>query len=323
MKLPPFRPQFDPRSFGQNRKFERLFLVHHNFNFIVARGGKFALSCLLWPRFVAPFRWELTRYPITLAGLSPEFLGYKILHLTDLHVGRTRNDYLHSVFQRCLEEKPDLVVITGDLIDYHAGNLELLDPLLTQLTAANVPDGILAIFGNHDYHEYSWRHNGQRSAHRAIHKRLVTLLHHRGIRLLRNESHRVSRNNHDLIIVGLDEMWTDRADPAKAFHGITPADPVICLQHNPDGFEFLKPFPWQYMLCGHTHGGQANFPFLGPMYVPMKHREFIKGHFHFDPLPGQSLPRRTMFVSRGLGYSTPIRLRCRPEATLFTLTSTQ
>ena len=60
--------------------------------------------------------------------------------------------------------------------------------------------------------------------------------------------------------------------------GVTAGDAVVCLQHNPDGVEFLKPFPWQYMLCGHTHGGQADFPIVGPMYVPTgSTREYLKG----------------------------------------------
>ena len=129
-----------------------------------------------------------------------------------------------------------------------------------------------------------------------------------GIRLLRNESYRVKREGAELVVVGLDEMWTDRADAVKAFAGVDAGDAVVCLQHNPDGVEFLKPFPWQYMLCGHTHGGQADFPIVGPMYVPTKHREYLKGLFEFAAVEGQRAERRCMFVSRGLGYPYPIRL---------------
>jgi len=130
-----------------------------------------------------------------------------------------------------------------------------------------------------------------------------------------------SAPHRDLVIVGLDEMWTSLADPHAAFHALSPQDPILCLQHNPDGVEFLKPFPWQAMLCGHSHGGQALFPIVGPLYVPMEHRHYLSGFFRFPPLPDQppALRERLMFVSRGLGHSTPIRFRCPPEATLFTL----
>lgn len=323
--------QFHPPSSGVGRTvraFERLFLSSGTLNAVLSNVGKFFLSSLLWPRYVAPYRWQLTRYPMPFANLHPAFHGYKILQLTDFHVGKTRLDYLLEVVDRSLHEKPDLVVLTGDLIDYFPTALPLLQKLLDRLRhhPHQPPDGFTAIFGNHDYHEYSWRHVGARSARRPIHRKLVQMVHASGIHLLRNERQTLTRHlpgqpPAHFHIVGLDEMWTGRADAAAAFHTLDPQDPILCLQHNPDGIEFLKPFPWQWMLCGHSHGGQALFPGLGALYVPMDHRHYLQGFFHFPPLPGQpsSLEHRTMFVSRGLGHSTPIRLRCPPEATLFTL----
>jgi predicted MPP superfamily phosphohydrolase len=139
------------------------------------------------------------------------------------------------------------------------------------------------------------------------------------VRVLRNERYCIKRGEGKIVVVGLDEMWADLADAEKAFAGTHANDAIVCLQHNPDGVEFLRPYPWQYMLCGHSHGGQANFPVMGPMYVPMRHREYLKGLFEFAALPDQPMKKRWMFVSRGLGYSYPIRMRCRPEATLFTV----
>ena len=153
MTRSPLRPQFDPGTSGKGRRFERLFLLHRRFNNVISILGKLVLSCLIWPRFVAPFRWELTRHAMPLGGIDKAFIGYKILQLSDLHVGKVRLKYLERVFRRCLEEKPDLVVITGDLIDYDVGNVEAIEGLLRPLMEARVPDGVIAIFGNHDYHE--------------------------------------------------------------------------------------------------------------------------------------------------------------------------
>jgi predicted MPP superfamily phosphohydrolase len=304
------------------RGLERLLLNNRPLNIFMSQAAKWMLTALLWPRFIAPYRWQLTRYPMPLA-VDPAFNGYRILQLTDLHAGKTRLSYLQRVIAAALAEKPDLVVITGDLIDYHPDSLVPLQVILRQLSAAQaaIPDGIVAIFGNHDYHEYSWRHVGPRSAQRAVHKRLLHAVQNSGIRLLRNEQFRITRQDATLTLVGLDEMWTERANAAAAFAGIAPDEPVICLQHNPDGIDFLRDFPWQFMLCGHSHGGQANFPFLGSIYVPMENRHYLQGFFHFPLLPGQppALKHRTMFVSRGIGHSTPIRMRCPPESTLFTV----
>jgi predicted MPP superfamily phosphohydrolase len=317
-------PQFDTKKSMARRRFERAFLLHRGFNRFITMCGRAAMTAMIWPRFVAPFRWELTRHAMPLAGLDPVFEGYRILQLTDLHVGRTDVNYLARVFERCLREKPDLIVITGDLIDYDPDSLPILERLLVPLVQAAPRDGVAAIFGNHDYHEYSWRHVGKRSAKRLVHRRLVELLRRVGVRLLLNEQLRVRRVNAvgkevELIVVGMDEMWTNLADADQAFRGLTVRDPVICLQHNPDGVEFLKPYPWQYMLCGHSHGGQANVPLIGPLYLPMEHREYYRGLYRFPALEGQRLKERVMFVSTGLGYSAPIRMCCKPEATVFTV----
>ncbi len=304
------------------RRLERFLTFNRLLNRILSHSAQFALTALIWPRFVAPYRWQLTRHPLKLAGLGPAFGGYKILQLTDLHMRRRRIGQLTRAVDKCLAEKPDLVVITGDLIDYHPNSIPPIRKLLDHIVAAKPPDGVLVIFGNHDYHEYSWRHIGPRSAHRICHLQLVDAVQKSGAILLRNQQHRISRpGSRDLVIVGLDEMWTTLANAPVAFAGLTPADPIICLQHNPDGIAFLEPFPWQFLLCGHSHGGQAHFPFVGPLYIPMERRDLLQGFFNYPLLPGQpaQLGRRQMFVSRGLGQSTPIRLFCPPEATLFTI----
>ena len=61
------RPQFDPAALKNGRLFERWFLTNRFTNRIISAVGKVALTCLIWPRFVAPFRWRLTRYPMPLA----------------------------------------------------------------------------------------------------------------------------------------------------------------------------------------------------------------------------------------------------------------
>lgn len=324
MKIHQRNVRLDRHRDGRPRGLlERILLANRFITVVLSVAAQVALTALLWPRFVAPFRRQLTRHTLPLAGLPAAFYGYRILQLTDLHVGQTSMHYLSGTIACLLAEKPDLVVLTGDLIDYHPRALAPLQDLLRQIVAGAGPDGVLAIFGNHDYHEYSWRHIGARSARRIIHRRLVSIVQEAGITLLRNEQVRIRRGEGHLIVVGMDEMWTGRADAAAAFHGIDPAEPVICLQHNPDGVEFLQPYPWQVMLCGHSHGGQILFPGIGAMYVPMEHRHYLQGFFTFPPAPGQPpAMQRRMFVSRGLGYTTPIRLFCPPEATIFTLAAT-
>ncbi|HVT80040.1 MAG TPA: metallophosphoesterase [Phycisphaerae bacterium] len=315
-------PKYQRNVKLHQRRFERFLTFNRFLNRFLSHSAQLTLTALIWPRYVAPYRWELTRHPLRFAGLGPAFNGYKILHLTDIHMRRRRIAHLMAAAEKCLAEEPDLVVITGDLIDYHPNSIAPIRKWLDRIVAAKPRDGVVVIFGNHDYHEYSWRHIGARSAHRICHRALVDNVEQSGAILLRNEQHRISRpDSQDLIVVGIDEMWTTLADADKAFAGLGPTDPIVCLQHNPDGISFLEPYPWQIMLCGHSHGGQAHFPLLGPLYIPMERRDLLQGFFEWPLLPGQpaALGKRRMFVSRGLGQSTPIRLFCPPEATLFTI----
>ncbi len=306
-------PQFDIHRALRHRPLERLFFHHEIFGPWVKRFGRLSITAMLWPRLVAPYRWSLVHSDMPISGLPQTFHGYKILHLTDFHAGATRQSYLRRVLATAMQAKPDLILISGDLIDYVPAGLPALRELLPLLCA---PDGIFACFGNHDYHEYSWRHVGKRSGHRAIHKRLRLLLAKANVPVLCNQSAAISRGTARLWIVGIDELWTGNADPAAAFAGVAAGEPCICLEHNPDGCVQLQNYPWHWMLCGHSHGGQVVFPMVGPLFVPMEHREWIDGIYHFShPVAGH----QRMYVSRGIGSTIPLRMRCPPESRLFTL----
>jgi uncharacterized protein len=307
------QPQFDVRHTMKGRPLERLILLHHNLGETLKFIAVLGACALVWPRFVAPYRWRFTQLDMPLKNLGAEFNGCRLLQLADLHTGRVRQSYLKQVIKQSVAAKPDLIVITGDLIDYSPAALEKLDELLQLLHA---PDGVVAIFGNHDYREYSWRHVGPRSRHRSIHKRLRVLLERRNVKLLCNQNMTLRRGTSRLRLVGLDELWAGLADPEAAFAGVDADEACICLVHNPDGFSLFRDFPWQWMLCGHTHGGQVNLPLLGSMFVPVENRRFMRGLFEFpDAKPGM----RRLYVSSGVGHGTPVRFRVAPEAVLFTL----
>src|SRR3954447_7868559 len=93
---------------GRKRGFlERVLLANKYVNKTLSWTAQLTLTALIWPRFVAPFKWELTRHTLDLGGLSPAFNGYRILQLSDLHVGQARMSYLARVVEGALLEKPD------------------------------------------------------------------------------------------------------------------------------------------------------------------------------------------------------------------------
>jgi predicted MPP superfamily phosphohydrolase len=307
--------QFDLARDFKRRHLERIIFRHPNLGKAIKCAGRCGLSLLIWPRFIAPFRWHLRHLEARLPNLPPEFIGFKILHLTDLHAGMTRTDYLVRSLKKALEHKPDLIAITGDFIDYRPEALPALDAILPLLKA---PHGVWAVFGNHDYHEYSWRHVGERSSHRVIHRRLRKKLSAAGVGVLCNQSTAVRRKNAVLHLVGLDELWTGRSNPKQAFAGIDPSSTVICLQHNPDAIEALSAYHWDWMLCGHTHGGQVHLPLLGPLFVPVVHRQYLRGIFDLPPAAATG-HRRFALVSTGIGYGLPVRWFVQPESIMITL----
>lgn len=305
--------QFDIGEALKRRPVERLLLTNQVLHGLVTWIGRIGLTAMVWPRFFAPFRCRVTRYPMALPGLDGAFAGYRILFLSDLHIGKAKQGYLRQTLGQIAALRPDLILIGGDLIDYGRESLERLAELLPLFQAT---DGAYTIFGNHDYHEYSWRHVGPRSAKRVIHRRMVAMLEKSPVKLLRNESVTIRRGGGRLQIVGMDEMWCNRLDPQKAFTGIDPAAPTLCVLHNPDGFEYLQQSPWDWLLCGHSHGGQVDVPVAGPIYVPMVHRKLLRGFYAFA---GGREGRRVMFVSTGVGYTKPLRFRVPPEMTVFEL----
>ncbi|MGC8559389.1 MAG: metallophosphoesterase [Phycisphaerae bacterium] len=308
--------QFDLSRDFKKRHLEKIIFRYPRLGAAIKCAGRCGLTLLIWPRWIAPFRWHLRHLESQFPHLPAEFDGFQILHLTDLHSGMTRLEYLKKTLRHAVDQKPDLIVITGDLIDYRPEALHALDAVLPLLKA---PHGVWAIFGNHDYHEYSWRHVGERSSHRAIHRRLLRSLNRHQVHLLRNASAPIRRGTAAITLVGLDELWTGRSDPHAAFAGTGADSVIICLQHNPDAIETLIQFKWDWMLCGHTHGGQVHLPLLGPLFVPIADRRYLRGIFEFPPASNAPTERRYALVSTGIGYSVPVRWFVRPESVLLTL----
>jgi predicted MPP superfamily phosphohydrolase len=262
----------------------------------VATGG--------YARRVSPYHVEYTRVPMPLRGLPETFEGFRMVQVTDLHTGRcTPVSYLQQVIEHVNEMRPDLVCVTGDLVSHDP---DWVDAACNIVAGLKKP--VLVTFGNHDYsptHE-TWASTEVADAMQA---RLQDL----GVTVLRNKSMPIERGGGRIWIVGLEDVWSGRFSPAEAFAGVNIDEPVIALSHSPDSVFALEKFGAQWIVAGHTHGGQLRIPILGPLFLPVKHKEFDKGEFRVG--------RARMYVSRGVGCKVPARFRCRPEVTTFVLTA--
>ena len=241
---------------------------------------------------------EMSRFDIPVAGLPEQFDGYRILHMSDLHVSPF-NPASEVVEQLAAarEVEADLIVFTGDLADRGQDRIEAAAEALVALSAR---DGITAVLGNHD----NWI--GQ--------ERVRAALGRRGVKVLVNEHVIVRRGAGKLYVAGVnDASYTEGDDLPAALEGIPEGDLVVLLSHAPEIVWKTPAGRPAVVLAGHTHGGQIVLPWVGPLYVPSGvPRRYASGLHRLD---GQWL-----FVTRGMGEVFPnLRIGCPREIALLTL----
>lgn len=242
---------------------------------------------------------EISYYTVPLPGLSGALENFKIVHITDIHYPFViHREFLERVKRVVNDEKPDLLVLTGDIITTCAENRMECPEVLGSINSSY---GIFAVLGNHDYCY------GR--------KELREKLHECNITVLRNEHCSVGPMESRILLMGLDDPSTFRDDPELLFRDLPDADVKILLTHSPGALRYLLEKQVHLILIGHTHGGQIRIPFLGALYFPIRAmREYDAGWFR----RGETL----IFVNRGLGFAMiPLRFLCPREFAIITLTS--
>ena len=243
------------------------------------------MSLAVYAAWIEPYWIEVTHHHVT-AALSPPI---KIAHLSDIHtsgLGRREKKLLEVIES----ERPDVIVITGDSININSDYPSLKD-LLTRLKA---PLGVWVVRGNH---EDWWPVSNEPQFFESC-----------GVKLLVNSSAELRAG---VWFVGLDDLFAGSPDLKKAFAGIPESAYKIALFHSPIYFE-TEAGNSNLVLAGHSHGGQVQLPFIGPLYTPPFCGEFIEG---WHELRGTK-----MYVSRGIGTSiVDVRFWCRPEIAIITV----
>jgi predicted MPP superfamily phosphohydrolase len=255
-------------------------------------GGLGAASLAYMRRF-EPARPTLERITLRLPALPPALDGLRIGQITDTHLGLPFTaDNLRWAVEQMRREQPDLIGLTGDLAGLREGIPEI-PPLLSGLHA---PLGVYAVPGNHDYWE------GLADVHAAL---MLA-----DIPLLMNEHRHLRWNGADFWLAGADEIWDGSPNFAAALAGVPRDAFKLLLAHSPDIADNAADYGFAVQLSGHTHGGQLRLPLIGPLARPRYGQRYVMGLYQVGAM--------TLYVSRGLG-GLPMRLLCRPEATIFTL----
>lgn len=243
-------------------------------------------------------RWlRVQRYVLPLRNLPPAFDGYRIVHLSDQHLGVPWTDrFLPQVVQAANRENADLIALTGDLITWSRRG-RITPEVAAPLHDLRARDGVFKVFGNHDYIDPPF---------------VRDLLAGSGITILQNAAHTLQRGDDRIALAGLDDVFWGRPDLPGTLAAIPPGQPVILLVHEPDFAPAAAAYPAiMLQLSGHSHGGQVrlfNRALLLPKY----------GRTHYQGLV--TVRDLLVLINNGTGTGRfVIRWNTRPEITVLTL----
>jgi hypothetical protein len=245
-------------------------------------------------------RLVVTRLTLPIVSLPAPLAGLRVVHVSDLHLGPIADrEALREALDRVVALDPDVVCVTGDIVDSRATDLEAWIPELARLSARH---GVFAVLGNHDLFA-----GAERIA--AAIARFTTW------RVLRDEVATLEVDGARLHLLGLEHRATPHvaARLPALLAAVPPGDPAILLAHHPDVFPAAAAAGVPLTLAGHTHGGQLavpGLPRLNPARLQLSRFDagcFTQGRAH-------------LHVNRGLGTSAQrVRIGVPREITVVTL----
>jgi predicted MPP superfamily phosphohydrolase len=242
--------------------------------------------------------FEVVPIDVSLPHLLPAFEGYRIIHISDLHLGQwLTSERFKGVVDLINKQKPDLVAITGDFVSYAL--TPVAEELASSLQNLSPRDATVAVLGNHDHWMGAEEIRG--------------ILRASNIMELNNDVLTLSRGDAELHIAGLDDVIVDRHRLDLVMKKLPPSGPAILLVHEPDFADVsAKTGRFFLQLSGHSHGGQLVIPHLGT--------PFRGYHFKKYPLGRYQVAEMVQYTNRGLGTNLFwSRINCPPEITVFSL----
>lgn len=234
---------------------------------------------------------------LRIDGIPDRFLGMRIGHLSDIHLtGELPAEYYRHAVDWMLSESPDLICLSGDLID----NPETLNSLRSIF--GGLPKDLPKIFvlGNHD-----------RAC--AMAEPTRCMMEDLGWMDAGKKDFLLQTPRGTLAIFGNERPWFHRDQTLRDSE--IPSDCLaLAISHSPDQIPWARQLGIPLMLCGHTHGGQIRFPWIGPIIAPSKYgSRFASGVFYQRPT--------LMHVSRGVSGIHTLRWGCVPEISILELAS--
>lgn len=241
--------------------------------------------------------FKITRHQFRFARHGQAFHGYRLVHITDIHIDRLfmSPERVQHFVEAINQLHADVVLITGDFVqDYQAEYAQAL----ASLGALQAKDGVFGVLGNHDHAAgAAWVRERVREAH---------------VQILDDEVHTIQRGDESLHLAGLDDLlqgyqgkpasiWSYQPRVERLAASLPEEGTAILLAHEPDIADVAATTGrFDLQLSGHSHGGQLFIPFYGPLssILPPLGRQYPRGLYQVEKM--------ALYTNRGIG--SPLRL---------------
>ncbi len=275
-----------------------------------------AFMAMWWGALVNRFRVDVREVDFEFPHLPAAFDGFKIVQISDLHVGTYGDDdrFVRKLVGVINGLHPDAVMFTGDIVNRHSSELI---PFVDALSGIEAPYGVFSILGNHDYGDYAdWPSEADKADDVAA---LCAMQESMGWKLLLNQTEFMHSGRDSIAVIGVENI----GDPPfriygslhKAYPAVGDSVSKILLSHNPahwtDSIAGHDDVNIALTLSGHTHAMQIEVAGLSP--AAMRYATW-------GGMYGDEAGRHALYVNIGAGtVGMPMRLGATPEITLITL----
>ncbi len=254
----------------------------------------------MWRRTIDEI--EVAHVALPVRALPAALRGVVACQISDFHLDMDEDvERLELAVDVINREKPEFVFLTGDYFSGPDTMRRYVGAFRHAIARLTPKVGVFAVAGNHD--------------HWSSFDTIAHALEAAGVNLLSNSNRALKLRGEQLVIVGIDDLWSRRAEPSRAFKDVAPDAANIVLAHNPDTALYARHLNPGVMLSGHTHGGVVRIPFYGsPLSSILRiGKQFYAGLNLYEDF--------YIYTNRGLGtFWVRIRINCRPEISRFSLT---
>ena len=254
--------------------------------FLILLGG----ALYLYGTYIEIRNYQVHDYMIKSDKITDDFDGITIAHISDIHYGRiVGNDELNKIVSIINKTKPDIVVLTGDLIDKDTKmTTDMAQDISKILVKIKTNNGKYAISGNHDVKFDEWD----------------SIIKDGGFINLNNTYDTIYNKGYDYMFIAGVSSFKDKesimSKNQKAMdflNSFEKGGPIynILLMHEPDYIDTLEDNKYDLILAGHSHNGQVNVPFVGAVIKPNGAQKYYENHY--------KLESSDLYISNGLGVS--------------------